>query len=82
MITITRSQSQRIENEAGLFNSHIMSGEQSQTVNLNESGYVSDVEFEGQRQSISASGDDVVDLTLDERLAQATQRRDQLLKRR
>ena len=76
MITITRSQSQRIENEAGLFNSHTMSGEQSQTVNLNESGHVSDVEFEGQRQSTPASEDDVVDLTLNERLTQATQRRD------
>ena len=68
MITITRSQSQRIRNEAGSFNSHIISGEQSQTVNLNESDYVSDVNSEGQRQSTPASGDDVVDLTLNERL--------------
>ena len=82
MITITRSQSQRIGNEAGSFNSHIMSEEQSQTVNLNESGHVSDVEFESQRQSTPASGDDVTDLTLNERLTQTTQRRDQLLKRR
>ena len=81
MVTITRSQSQRIRNEAGSFNSHIMSGEQPRTVNLNESGYVSDVDFEGQRQSISASRDDIAGLTLNERLAQATQRRDQLLKR-
>ena len=82
MITITRSQSQRIGNEAGLFNSHIMSEEQSQIVNLNESDYVSDVNFESQRQSTPASRDDVVDLTLNERLTQTTQRRDQLLKRR
>ena len=53
-----------------------MSGEQSQTVNLNELDYVSDVNFESQRQSTSASGDDVVDLTLNERLTQITQRRD------
>ena len=59
-----------------------MSEEQSQTVNLNELDHVSDVESESQRQSTSASRDDVVDLTLNERLAQATQRRDQLLKRR
>ena len=82
MITITRSQSQRIRNEAGSFNSYIMSEEQLQTVNLNEPGHVSDVKFEGQRQSTPASGDDVADLTLNERLTQATQRRDQLLKRR
>ena len=59
-----------------------MSREQLQTVNLNELDHVSDVNFESQRQSISASGDDVIDLTLNERLTQATQRRDQLLKRR
>ena len=59
-----------------------MSEEQPQTVNLNEPGHVSDVDSEGQRQSTPASGDDVADLTLNERLTQATQRRDQLLKRR
>ena len=59
-----------------------MSGEQPQTVDLNEPGHVSDVDFEGQRQPTPASRDDVAGLTLDERLAQATQRRDQLLKRR
>ena len=51
-------------------------------MNLNEPGYISDVKFESQRQSTSASGDDIVDLTLNERLTQTTQRRDQLLKRR
>ena len=59
-----------------------MSKEQPQTVNLNEPDHVSDVKSEGQRQPISASRDDVVDLTLNERLAQTIQRRDQLLKRR
>ena len=49
-----------------------MSGEQPQTVDLNEPGHVSDVDFESQRQSTPASRDDVIDLTLDERLAQAT----------
>ena len=53
-----------------------MSGEQSQTVNLNELDYVFDVEFESQRQSTPASKIDVVDLTLNERLTQVTQRRD------
>ena len=82
MVTTTRSQSQRTRNGAGSSNSHIMSGEQPQIVDLNEPGHVSDVDSEGQRQSTPASGDDVADLTLNERLAQATQRRDQLLKRR
>ena len=59
-----------------------MSEEQSQTVNLNEPDYISNVEFESQRQSISASRDDITNLTLNERLTQITQRRDQLLKRR
>ena len=45
-----------------------MSREQSQIVNLNELDYISDVKFESQRQSISASKDDVIDLTLNERL--------------
>ena len=45
-----------------------MSEEQSQTVNLNESDHISDVDFEGQRQSTPASKDDIVDLTLNERL--------------
>ena len=82
MITITRSQSQRIGNEADSFNSHIISKEQPQTVNLNEPDHISDVKFEGQRQSTSTSRDDIIDLTLNERLTQVTQRRDQLLKRR
>ena len=82
MVTTTRSQSQRTGNGAGSFNSHTMSGEQPQTVDLNEPGHVSDVESEGQRQPTPASGDDVAGLTLNERLAQTTQRRDQLLKRR
>ena len=59
-----------------------MSREQSQIVNLNELDYVSDVKFESQRQSTPTSEDDVADLTLNERLTQTTQRRDQLLKRR
>ena len=59
-----------------------MSKEQSQTVNLNESDYVSNMKFESQRQSTSTSKDDIIDLTLNERLTQVTQRRDQLLKRR
>ena len=59
-----------------------MSEEQSQIVNLNELDHISDVKFENQRQSTSASRDDVADLTLNERLTQVTQRRDQLLKRR
>ena len=46
-----------------------MSREQSQIVNLNELDHVSDVNFESQRQSTPASEDDVVDLTLNERLA-------------
>ena len=82
MITTTRSQSQRTRNGAGSSNSHTMSGEQPQTVDLNEPGHVSDVDSEDQRQSTPASGDDVADLILNERLIQATQRRDQLLKRR
>ena len=49
-----------------------MSKEQSQIVNLNESDYVSDVNFENQRQSTPTSKDDVVDLTLNERLTQIT----------
>ena len=51
-------------------------------MNLNEPDHISDVEFEDQRQSTSTSRDDVIDLTLNERLTQTTQRRDQLLKRR
>ena len=59
-----------------------MSEEQSQIVNLNELDHVSNVKFENQRQSTPASRDDIIDLTLNERLTQITQRRDQLLKRR
>ena len=40
------------------------------------------MKFESQRQSTPTSEDDVADLTLNERLTQTTQRRDQLLKRR
>ena len=51
-------------------------------MNLNEPGHISDVNFESQRQSTPTLKNDVVDLTLNERLTQITQRRDQLLKRR
>ena len=39
-------------------------------MNLNELDYISNVKFEDQRQSISASRDDIINLILNERLTQ------------